>query len=62
MKIATNEITFEENMHIYRMKINHDDIFDIQTVNWQKRDDRHDKKMFIVDNDENPVNDEMILF
>lgn len=33
MKITTNEILLEENMHVYRMKINHDinhdNIFDV---------------------------------
>lgn len=63
MKITTNEILLEENMHVYRMKINHDinhdNMFDVQPVHWQQR---NDKKMFIIDNDEDPVNDPMILF
>jgi hypothetical protein len=62
MKITANEITFEEDMHVYRMKFNHDDVFDVQTVNWMNKKAKHENKMFIIDNDSNPVNDEMILF
>ena len=39
MKISSDEISFGENMHVYKMKVNHDDVFDVQSVDWQKKDD-----------------------
>ena len=59
MNYTKNTITFAKNTTLYSMDLNEDESFDIQLVD-KKADTQ--QKTFILDNDDDPLNDSMYMF